>query len=335
MGRASRYDPVRSRPGFPANISSWIYTPNVPLALRYDPSANPGGVRATLWDSLVNIFGRDAKGFGRRALDNVGIQYGLAALNAGQISKAQFLDLNEKIGGLDVDANFTAARTVADPEGIKAAYETGFFNAGGRGLGATAILDIDFIYRDQTLTGDPHLKFQHFATRERIRSAHGHADNMVVWSGATTPSTWEQALLQMDGWLSNVAADKSSVPLAKKIVDRKPASLKDGCWNGSTFITEPQFLGGAGTSACNNLYPGWTFPRFVAGSPLAHDVVQCNRRPVKPSDYVLALSAEEMARLIRIFPDGVCDYSRRGINQPDLLSTWLLYTGDGKYQKDR
>ena len=248
---------------------------------------------------------------------------------------AQFLDLNEKIGGIDVDANFTAARTVADPIGIKAAYETGFFNAGGRGLGAVAILDIDFIYRDQTPTGDPHLKFQHFATRERIRSAHGHADNMVVWSGATTPATWVQALLQMDGWLTNVAADKSPVPLSKKIVNSKPASLNDGCFSGTTFITEPQFLGGAGTSACNTLYPGWTFPRFVAGSPLAHDVVQCNRRPINPSDYAVLLNAQERARLSRIFADGVCDYTRRGIQQPGLLSTWLTYTGAGEYQRDR
>ncbi|MGS0758067.1 DUF6351 family protein, partial [Roseateles sp. GG27B] len=37
VGRASRYDPVRNRPGFPADISSWIYPPEVPLATRYDP----------------------------------------------------------------------------------------------------------------------------------------------------------------------------------------------------------------------------------------------------------------------------------------------------------
>ena len=332
VGRFSRYDPVRNRAGFPPT-SSWIYHDDVPLAVRYDPVSNPGGVRATLWDSLANLFGRDAKGFGRSPLDNVGIQYGLGALNAGQISKAQFLDLNEKIGGTDSDGNFSAVRTVANADGIKAAYETGFFNAGARGLGSTAILDIDFIYRDQTLAGDPHLKFQHFATRERIRNANGRADNMVMWSGATTPATWEQALLQMDAWLTNVAGDRSLVPLAQKIVDRKPPALKDGCWNGATFIAEPQFNGLPGTSACNTLYPGWTFPRFVAGSPLAHDVVQCTRRAVSLSDYSVTFTADEEVRLRRIFTDGVCDYTKRGINQPGLLDTWLVYTGVGKYQK--
>ena len=334
VGRASRYDPLRNRPGFPPD-SSGIYPAAVPHDVRYDPVSNPRGVRATLWDSMANIFGRDARGFGRPALDNVGIQYGLAALNAGQISMAQFLDLNQKIGGMDSDGNFTTRRTVADPKGIKAAYETGFFNVGGRGLGSVAILDIDLIYRDQTLTGDPHLKFQHFATRERIRNTQGRDHNMVIWSGATTPQTWVQALLQMDAWLSNLAADKSSAPLAAKVVKSKPASLQDGCWNGATFIPEPQFQGGTGTSACNTLYPSWTFPRFVAGAPLAHDVVQCQRRPVNVRDYPVAPDAAEVTRLRSIFADGVCDYARRGINQPDLLDTWLVYTGDGKYHKDR
>ena len=333
VGRASRYDPVRNRAGFPPDISSGIYPPEVPLATRYDPVTNPTGVRATLWDSMANIFGRTAKGFGRPALDNTGIQYGLATLNAGQITKDQFLDLNEKIGGMDIDGNLTAARTVADPDGIKAAYESGFFNVGGRGLGTTAILDIDFIYRDLAAAGDPHLKFQHFATRERIRGSQGNADNMVIWSGATTPATWVQALLQMDVWLSGLAADKSSPSLARKIVANKPSTLKDGCWNAGTFMAEPQFLGLTGTSACNTLYPGWTFPRFVAGSPLAHDAVQCSKRSVTASDYTVSFNAAEMARLQRIFPDGVCDYSRKGILQPPLLDTWLVYTGGGKYEK--
>ena len=333
VGRASRYDPVRNRPGFPADISSWIYPPEVPLATRYDPVTHPTGVRATLWDSMANIFGRTAKGFGRPALDNTGIQYGLATLNAGQISKDQYLDLNEKIGGMDIDGNLSSARTVADPDGLKAAYESGFFNAGGRGLGTTAILDIDFIYRDQAAAGDPHLKFQHFATRERIRDSQGNADNMVIWSGATTPATWAQALLQMDAWLSSLAGDKSATPLAQKIVANKPSSLKDGCWNSGAFMAEPQFLGLAGTSACNTLYPGWTFPRFVAGSSMAHDVVQCSKKPVTASDYTVSFSAAEIARLKRIFPDGVCDYTRKGIVQPPLLDTWLVYTGGGKYEK--
>jgi len=46
--------------------------------------------------------GRDPKtGFARRPLDNVGVQYGLEALNAGVITKDQFLELNDKIVALE------------------------------------------------------------------------------------------------------------------------------------------------------------------------------------------------------------------------------------------
>ena len=61
------------------------------------------------------MFGVDPDtGFARRPLDNVGIQYGLAALNAGVIDVDQFLDLNEHIGGYDIDGNIVAARADDD-----------------------------------------------------------------------------------------------------------------------------------------------------------------------------------------------------------------------------
>ena len=334
-GRASRYDPHPSRPGLPPN-SSGVFFDIVPANVRYDPVSNPQGVRATLWDSMANLFGRDARGYGRSPLDNAGIQYGLAALNSGQISKAQFLDLNEKIGGMSVDGDFTRSRTVADPKAIKAAYETGFFNTTQGGLGTTAILDIDNMYTDQdSANGDPHAKFQHFATRERISAAHGNADNMVMWNGVLTPYAREQTLMQMDAWLTNLAADKTAATLRQKVIRSKPAGLRDGCWDGRAFTAEPQFLGGAGSSTCNSLYPGWTFPRFVAGSRLAHDVVQCQRRPIDLKDYKVAFSAAELTRLRNIYSGGVCDYARPGPNQAPLLGTWLTYTGGGKYSKDR
>ena len=40
-------------------------------------------------------------GFAGLPVDNVGVQYGLAALRAGTISPAQFVDLNAKLGGVD------------------------------------------------------------------------------------------------------------------------------------------------------------------------------------------------------------------------------------------
>jgi hypothetical protein len=335
---AARIDPVPNRPGFPSAVFNAIVPPEV----RYDPLANPTGVRPTTYDHNVNTFGRDGNGFARRPLDNVGVQYGLAALNAGEISPAQFLDLNEKIGGLDIDANFIPGRMVADPRATRAAYETGKITSGGGGLASVPILDLDVIYTDLAVNGDVHLKYYHFSTRERLIRASGHADNMVMWSGVTGPRQGfaaAQAFLQMDAWLAAIAADSAADPRAVKVVRNRPAGLVDGCWTGSTapftFIAEAQFLGGPGTSACNDLYPGFGFPRFSAGMPLSNDIVKCKLRSVDRDDYAVTFTSAEVERLHQIFPDGVCDYTRPGIDQRDLLSTWITYTDVGKYRKDK
>jgi hypothetical protein len=347
---AARIDPSPTRPGFPPLIPdfpttvnvSWLYNAIVPLEARYDPERNPTGARASTYDHNVNTFGRDEKGFARRPLDNVGIQYGLEALNEGAISKAQFLDLNEKIGGFDIDGNFTSERMVADRKATRAAYQTGKILNGGGGLASVPILDFDVIYTDLLAAGDVHMKYYHFSTRERIRRANGHSDNMVMWNGVFGPraGTNVEAFLRMDEWLNNIAADTSDRPRAEKVVRNKPATLMDGCWKGGgaepiEFIPEPQSLGGIGTSACNTLYPAYTFPRFVAGLSLANDVVACHLRPIALEDYAVEFTPEELERLQTIFPSGVCDWSRPGVEQHHgLLGTWLNYTDVGIYEKD-
>ncbi|HET6740760.1 MAG TPA: DUF6351 family protein, partial [Kribbella sp.] len=87
-------------------IDPRVYCPaQLPVAERYDPVNNPDGARCDVYDHQVNVWGKDpSTGAARRPLDNVGIQYGLDALNAGKITAAEFLDLNRSIGGFDQDA---------------------------------------------------------------------------------------------------------------------------------------------------------------------------------------------------------------------------------------
>ncbi len=143
----------------------------------------------------------------------------------------------------------------------------------------------------------------------------------------------------MDAWLANIEADTSNDPRAVKVVRNKPADLGDSCWTGDaepfTFVAEHQFLGGPGTSACNDLYPGFTFPRFMAGMLLSNDIVKCHLRPIDLADYEVAFTRAELARLHQIFPEGVCDWSRPGVEQRDPLSPWITYTGVGTYKRDR
>lgn len=343
---AARLDPVPNRP----DRASAEFNASVDPSLRYDPQSNPEGARATIYDHAVNSYGIDRQtGFARRPLDNVGVQYGLEALNAGQISVAQFLDLNERIGGLDIDANFIPQRMSADLRATRAAYQTGRLLNGGGGLASMPILDYDQLYTDLQPGGDIHLKFHHFSTRERLREANGHIDNHVMWSGggnaaddAAYPGRvafiQDRALEAMDRWLANIAADTANISRGAKVVRNKPADLRDGCWTRAAtpdFIPEPQRFGGPGSSTCNDLYPAFPSPRMVAGGPLASDIIKCELKAVDPRDYAVPLDAQQYARLMQIFPSGVCNWAVPGVGQTDLLGTWLEYTGPGRFHPDR
>ncbi len=309
----------------------------IPPSLLYDPRTNPRGARCTIYDHAVNVYGRDpATGFARRMLDNVGVQYGLEALQAGRITTAQFLDLNEHIGGLDMDANFTPERTVGDRAALRLAYESGRILSGGGGLAAMPIIDYR-AYSDYT-SGDIHMRFHSFSTRERLRQANGRADNQVMLVESQAHGLWStaspvlrEALRQMDQWLLNLAEDTSDVPRAEKVVRDKPADLVDACFTkAGVKIVEPQTYTGSG--ACNKLYPSHASPYLVAGMPLANNIVKCQLKPIDPSDYAVRFTPAEMERLRRIFPNGVCDYGKPGIEQRPLKGTWLSFGPAGAPQ---
>jgi hypothetical protein len=303
----------------------------LPEALRYHPTRRPGGARCDVYDHAVNVFGRDPKtGFARRPLDNAGIQYGLGALNRGVITTAQFLDLNERIGGFDHDGNFISRRTVADSDAVRIAYQSGRLTNGGGGLSAIPIIDYR-AYRDDTGEGDVHVRYHSFSTRERLRKANGHSDNFVMltddrkWGDSLRAPVLREALSWMDQWLTKIVEDPSSDAPIEKVRRAKPADLVDACWtrddNPQKIVEPAQF--GAGT--CDELYPSNSFPRHVAGSPVAADVIKCQLGPINTSDYTVPFSAADMARLRRIFPDGVCDWSKPGVEQQKPAGTWQRF----------
>jgi Tannase-like family of unknown function (DUF6351) len=74
----------------------------------------------------------------------------------------------------------------------------------------------------------------------------------------------------------------------------------------TTFIAERQTLSSEPDSECNALFPSWTFPRHIAGGPVAANIMKCSLKPIRESDYKVAFSPAEMARLRSIFPQGVC-----------------------------
>src|SRR5207237_1672886 len=111
-------------------------------------------------------------------------------------------------------------------------------------------------------------------------------------------------------------------PKLAKLGRAKPADLVDACWTRDDHpqkIVERQM---PASGRCNELYPASSFPRGVAGGPLAADVIKCQLKPVSPSDYKATFTADEMTRLKQMFPGGVCDSSKPGVDQQPMTGTW-------------
>jgi hypothetical protein len=305
--------------------------PAVPPALIYDPVTNPTGARCTWFDNSVNIFGRDREtGFARRAMDNVGVQYGLVAFNAAKINAEQFLDLNERIGGYDIDGNLVAGRTVGDSKALRTAYETGRLNLGSGGLASVPIIDWR-AYHD--FIASVHDSVRSRIMRARLVAANDNAANQVILESPHDGTPAGAAIYRalgfdvlrlMDQWLGNIASDAAPYnSLAEKVVRNKPDELVDACYSATGEKITDQ-------ATCQSLYPPRSNPRLAAGEPLTNDILKCELKPVERSDYTQPLTDQQFAHLEAIFPQGVCDYTRPGVEQQRLEHTWLSYPRPGE-----
>ncbi|MDZ4759820.1 MAG: DUF6351 family protein [Alphaproteobacteria bacterium] len=297
-------------------------------SLIYDPVKNPKGARCTIADMRANIYGRDPRtGFARKPQDNVGIQYGLKGLNDGAITVDEFLQLNEKIGGNDVDGNFVAARSIADPEALKAVYASGLINSFGGGIANVPILH-SRPYTDAI--GDIHDRHRDLTIRARIEKANGRSDNQVIWTagaaarGATsTVNLAAESLDTMTRWLDAMAAD--TAPLSTdKVVRHKPAEAVDAYWTADGVkVAEKASWDGKG--GYNETYPNHLEPRLIAGAPVTNDVMKCQLKPVDFAAYKATFSTAQQKRMKAVFPDGVCDYAKPGVGAGPIKGTYVKY----------
>jgi len=313
--------------------STQTYCPGVlPVALRYDPVTNPTGARCDVYDHVVNVLGRDpSTGFARRPLDNVGVQYGLAALNANVITVDQFLDMNEAVGGYTIDGEFQAARTVADLQAVRTSYRSGRLTNGGGGLKDLPIIDYRG-YADDATGGDIHLRYHSFSMRERLVKANGDAANQVMLHEdgrhglySSSSPLLLRALAEMDAWIAAIQADTDPGTAHEKVVRNKPATLQEGCNTRDatpTFIVETQQMN---AGQCAALYPAPPAPRAIAGAPVAADVMKCQLKTPQPGDYDVPFTGAQWTRLQTIFAGGVCNYAVPGVEQQGLAGTWQSF----------
>lgn len=302
----------------------------------YDADTNPDGLRCTVWETNVALVGRDPDtGFARSGYDNAGVQYGLDALNRGDITPAQFLDLNEQVGGFDQDGQPQPDRSDVDPDLMASAFATGRVAGPWGGLPDTPIILVN-VFTDEL--GDIHDRVRSFSILDRL--AEGTDDGeppptVSLWTyGADASSLIEtltgaladltvQPTLVLDEWLTAAAdhqADHPDAEWREALAEAKPEAADSRC-----FIGEEEHVVAPEDPTCMDAYPAAEEPRMAAGGPRSGDVLKCERVPVETAveegQYEVELSDADVERLAGIFPDGVCDWTQRsaGYGPPDQV----------------
>jgi hypothetical protein len=318
--------------------------PGVEASEAYNPSTKPEGVRCTLADYMINVFGQRVEsswgpvekklghGFAGRPVGNVGEQYGLKPLLEKTITPAQFVDLNTKLGGVGIDNEHTSGRITADKPALERAYRSGAVNETNN-LKSMAIID---------LRGpDPgafHDAFRSWSVRARLEREEGHfPKNHVIWFGPAaligSPTYTTEGLRAMNRWLSAVEADKGKGTLEEKIANDRPLSVHDQCTPQEAteeLVKEVEIPGVGKVCEAPDVETRFATPRVVAGEAISTDNMECQLKPLQRSDYgSIAFTEEQWNALQASFPTGVCDFSKPGVDQQQTIP-WQTYQDDGK-----
>ncbi len=312
------YWPTLANPAYPCT--------GVSASQRWSPT-NPTGTRCDLEDYMINLFGpyqgNNPYGYAGVPLDNVGVQYGLQALENGTITPEQFVDINQKIGGYDNNYDTTASRMVAEEPALRNDYR-------GGGIDETNNLtDVAIIDLRGPDAGSFHDAYRSWTIRARLEAAEGHfPKNDVMWFGETPllgdPNYAAEGLVAMDSWLSAVEADHRTVSLEQKVADDRPATVHDQC---SDIPDVNQVVVPGVGEVCQSpvLQTRFATPRMVSGESIATDQEKCQLGPLRASDYYpITFSDPEWAELQQLFPNGVCDWSKPGVDQQPTIP-WQTY----------
>lgn len=328
-----------TQPAVPSNNcelpNAAVYDPSQPAATRHLP-------RCDMFSLMKNVYGVDpASGSGRHTRDNVGVQYGLKALQSGAITAEEFVTLNEIIGGLDRDLRLQPIRTSADQDALAIAYRVGTMSS-GRNLAKLPIIDLRG-WNDSLVNLPPgapqvgyafHFVYYSYAIQDRLDQGVGRHDSRAMWRFARTqiappgPMAGE-ALTTMDSWITGVRQNPGARSLEEQVRFARPASARDFCLLPQDALQASKVYDPAVCDADPYLTPSLS-PRQVAGGPRADNVLKCQLKPLATTDYgAVALTAGQRARLETAFPAGVCDWSKPGVGQQDPAGPLSFRNGPG------
>jgi hypothetical protein len=316
LGQFLPTNPGNCGAGFPASIT---YDPTLrPKGVRCDTDGGPQGPQ---WGTFVDADGNTKT---KLPYDNVGVQYGLKALQEGVISPEEFVRLNEGVGGYDNDRNWSggstgsatipAPRMVAQTDVLATIYKSGILTD-GKPLAKVAQIDL----RAHGNVPDIHMPWRSWSARDRLDRANGGHGNQVIrlHFGSVGAAATNLAFDTMDRWLAAVESDPSAIPLEQKIVNNKPAGYDDACFNS---------VGGpdVGFESAECLLKNTRSPHIVAGGPQAENIFKCQLKPLNftsPDYNGAAFDAGQQSRLAAVFSTGVCDWTLPGVGQTDAELT--------------
>jgi hypothetical protein len=279
---------------------------------KMEPAGIMNDVHWTHYDDLRNIYGVDDEGWARSSWDNVGVQYGLQALNDGNITPEEFLDLNARIGGwkqpkdmvqegfpfvgteewaledpfnrfdpwsrrnmmLSDDPEVPAPRTEGSIEAIQGSYRHGMVFDGQ--------IDIPTIdwrpYLEHKL--DMHNVHQSFGVRQRIANRMGDTGHQLIWfTDARPDGNFDQtrmALEVIEEWMTNIEANPEA-----GVAANRPAAAVDSCFdNDGELIAAGEdvwngILDDLAPGACTDVFPIYSNSRMVAGAPIEGGIFKC------------------------------------------------------------
>jgi uncharacterized tannase-like protein DUF6351 len=321
-------DPTRAQNcAFPAEFS-----------LVYNREGNPKGIRCTALDHAASALGTftDADGIARAStiVDNVGVQYGLKALRDGVISAEEFVRVNEGVGGYDNDLVWHPQRSRARPEALAVHYRAGFVSD-GKQLAKVPIIDMR---GNQNPVGDIHANWRPYSVRDRLdRDAGGHG-NQLIWkfdsaTGATAPGAalLRKAFTTMDAWLATIESDRSANPIEVKVRNNRPPAAVDFCI-ATSGANEADLNATFGIEDAACPVKQQASPRQVAGGPRAENVYKCQLKTLVFSDPDyggVPFSDDQKARLLAVFPDGVCNWNAPGVGQVPVNPWTTFAAGPG------
>ena len=124
-------------------------------------------------------------------------------------------------------------------------------------------------------------------------------------------------------------AQRPATAIEDKVRATRPAGAADYCLLSTDATQGTKVTDQAVCDADPFLRPSAS-PRQVAGGARTEDALKCQLKPLVFADYApVTFTAAQQSRLQAVFPTGVCDWSKPGVEQQPAIGPLTFAAGPG------